>query len=128
MRPLPVPNSIASTPIRAWARSRAPSSRSPGVGLPASRIWRSSRARAKPAPPASSDAQTRACSSWLATTTNGCLLRKAAKWRDEGENGAADLGRFPLDTGSPLNGALTLVEQGGYAAGWRAHGGGRGAL
>ena len=48
--------------------------------------------------------------------------------RDEGENGAADLGRFPLDTGSPLNGALTLVEQGGYAAGWRAHGGGRGAL
>jgi len=48
--------------------------------------------------------------------------------REEGENVAADLGRYPLDTGSPLNGALTLVKQRGHAAWWRARRGGAGAL
>src|SRR5215475_4683411 len=43
----------------------------------ANRIWRSSSARAKPTPPATSDAQTRPGRSWLATTTNGCRARNA---------------------------------------------------
>src|SRR5215831_14264776 len=48
--------------------------------------------------------------------------------RDEGQNGAADLGRYSLDTRSPLNGALTLVKQRPHAARWRARRGGGGAL
>jgi hypothetical protein len=48
--------------------------------------------------------------------------------RDEGVDHAADLGRCPVGAGSPLNGALTLVKQGGYAVQWRARGGGGSAL
>src|SRR5215475_4151905 len=70
-----VPSSIASTPIRACGRPKAPSRGSPGAGMPASRIWRSLVARARPGPPAISDAQTRPSWSWLATTTNGCRPR-----------------------------------------------------
>ncbi len=43
--------------------------------MAASRIWRSSRTRAKPMPPAIKDAQTRPAWSWLATASlQHCLL------------------------------------------------------
>src|SRR5262249_11538466 len=51
---------------------------------------------------------------------------RAELGRDEGHDAAADLGRRPLDAGSPLNGALAVMKQRAHTA--RPHGrGARGA-
>jgi hypothetical protein len=41
---------------------------------------------------------------------------RAELGRDEGQDAAADLGRRPLDAGSPLNGALAVMKQGAHTA------------